>query len=87
MLLYTNKKEKVYCVKTKKPRFNGVLAYSWDFLERKINDTKVEFFFTVKNNRSYFYFSFKDSWYKTNFITKEDLDLYNYFEYNEGLYT
>lgn len=88
MILYTNNGEKVKCVKTKAPRICGKNKYLWDNLERKIDNIETKFCFTVKNNRSYFYFFYNESWYKTEMITENGLDLWNYLEIDrENLYS
>ncbi len=88
MILYTDGNEKVRCTKTPTPKIRGKNKYLWDSLERKIDDIKTKFCFTVKNNRSYFYFFFEENWYKTEMVTEEGMDLWHYFEEErKDLYT
>lgn len=87
MILYTKNNDKIRCTKTKAPRICGEYVYLWDNFTRKINEIETKFCFTLKNNRSYFYFLYQNNWYKTPMITEEGLDLWNYFELErENLY-
>lgn len=88
MILYTDKNEKVKCIKTTAPKIRGKNIYFWDNFERKIDNIDTKFCFTVKNNRSYFYFVFLNEWYKTPIVTEQGLDLWYYlYDIRENLKT
>lgn len=86
MILYTENNDKVKCTKANTPKFGGKNKYLWDCMKRKIDTKTTEFYFTVKNNRSYFYFCFDDEWYKTKMITDDGVDLAIYFEWSGNLH-
>ena len=66
----------------------GKIRYSWDSFERKIDNIKTNFCFSIKSNRSYFYFVFEENWYKTPIIAENGLDLWYYlYDMREDLRT
>ena len=86
MILYTKTTDKIKCTKTKPPRING--RCGWDHIFGKINDVATKFWFTVKNNSSYFYFQFKGEWYKTDIVPMGGMDVWCYiYNVDGGFYT
>ncbi len=87
MILYTEKGDKIKCIKTERPKLNSRKIW-WDKICGNIDNEVVKFWFTVKNNRSNFYFEFKSEWYKTVICSSEGLDLWNWiYERGKGLYS
>lgn len=83
MILYTKDNDKVKCIKLKQsPKINSKNNY-WDNFVRNIEDCQTKFWFTVKTNRSYFYFRYLDEWYKTNMSSIDGVDLW-YYIYEQG---
>lgn len=83
MILTTCEKDKISCIKTKPPKMHRDLAYNWDSMRVSIDDAKSQFFFHVKNSRSYFYFKWENVWYKTNIVQESGFDVWDYIERRE----
>ena len=87
MILFTKNNDKVRCIKLMQPPKINSKNDCWDNFERNIEDQKTKFWFTVKTNRSYFYFRYLDEWYKTDMSSVDGVDLWHYLqEMGEGLY-
>lgn len=82
MIIYTKDQEPISCIKTSAPKFNTKRTW-WDSLPTKIGDVAVKFHFTTMSNRSYFYFNYSGMWYKTDMISKSEIDLFHYLENGE----
>lgn len=75
MILYSKNHDKIHCVKCTPPQFNSRHSYV-DHIMGQIDDTKVKFWFSVRNNGSNFYFAYDNQWYRTAIVTNSGFDLY-----------
>ena len=87
MILYSSQYDKVRCIKTKQPKFSNRNT-GWDCITGNVDGKNIKFWFTVKNNRGYFYFIYCDEWYKTQIVNSDGFDLWDWlYEHGEDLYT
>lgn len=76
MILYDENNSKHKSIKTNKPSFYSN-KNSWDNFVKTIDGKEIKFYFTVRNNRSWFYFNYAEHWYKVNMVSDEGVDLYD----------
>lgn len=82
MILYSEDGTKVICVKTKSPKWNSS-KNSWDRISVTIDESEINFYFSVRNNGSFFYFLMGEDYYKTDIVAASGLDLWHYL-HEEG---
>jgi len=83
MILYNKFNQRVHCIKCNPPRFKY-----FDYIKGYIDDVETNFWFSMKNNSSYYYFSLFNQWYKTYMVTEDGISIFTMIEKkNERLFT
>lgn len=88
MIMYAtdsqNEQHKVVCVKCKNPpKLNNPKVY-YTFINGIVNGVETKFFYNVKNNASYMYFSLGSQFYKVCMVTEDGMDLFTYLYEKDG---
>jgi S-adenosylhomocysteine hydrolase len=77
MILYSKDNNKIKCTKCNQPKFKN-----FDHIVGTIDGKKINFWFSIQNNGSNYYFEYNSQWYRTSIVTDDGLDLFEYI-YND----